>query len=49
MSKVGIVLGLPVLALGSFIGGIHIYKMGQIDQKYTDKAKLKEHQNDVLA
>lgn len=49
MSKVGIVLGLPVLALGSFIGGRHTYKMGQIDQKYTDRATLKEHQNDILA
>lgn len=48
-SKVAIVLGLPVLAISSFISGRHLYKMGQIDQKYTDKAKLAKHNSDVFA
>lgn len=43
------VIGLPLLAISSYISGRHLYKMGQIDQKYTDQAKLKEHQQDVLA
>ena len=38
-------LGMAAL---SFIGCKHIYKMGQIDQKYTDKAKLEQHNKDIL-
>ncbi len=34
--------GLGALALG-YIHNKHIYKMGQIDQKYTDKAKIENH------
>lgn len=48
-SKVAMVIGLPLMAITSFLASRHIYKMGQIDQKYTDKAKLKEHDNDLLA
>lgn len=48
-SKIAMVIGLPLLAISSYISGRHLYKMGQIDQKYTDQAKLKEHQQDVLA
>lgn len=44
---VGTVAALGLAAL-SFIGCKHIYKSGQIDQKYTDKAKIEKHQQDVL-
>ena len=37
-----VVGGLGALALG-YIHNKHIYKMGQIDQKYTDKAKIENH------
>lgn len=42
-------IGLPLMVISSFISGRHLYKMGQIDQKYSDQAKLKEHQNNILA
>lgn len=48
-SKVAMAIGLPLIAVTSFISGRHLYKMGQIDQKYTDKARLEEHQKDILA
>lgn len=48
-SKIAMVIGLPLLAISSYISGRHLYKMGQIDQKYTDRAKLREHQQDILA
>lgn len=44
---VGTVAALGLAAL-SFIGCKHIYKSGQIDQKYTDKAKIEKHQKEVL-
>lgn len=48
-SKVALAIGLPLMAISSFISGRHLYKMGQIDQKYTDKAKVEKHQKDILA
>ena len=48
-SKVAMAIGLPLMVISSFISGRHLYKMGQIDQKYSDQAKLKEHQNNILA
>ena len=35
------------MAALSFIGCKHIYKSGQIDQKYTDKAKIEKHQKQI--
>ncbi len=41
---------LPAILLLNYIAGKHIYKMGQIDQKYTDKAKLEQNVNkNILA
>lgn len=48
-SKVAMAIGLPLMAISSFISSRYLYKMGQIDQKYTDKAKVEKHQKDVLA
>lgn len=36
------------LAALTYIGHKHIYKAGQIDQKYTDKAKLKAKVNETI-
>ena len=41
-------LGMLALPLLGYISGKHIYKSGQIDQKYTDKAKVRQHQSEVL-
>lgn len=38
-------IGLPAFA---YIRNKWIYKMGQIDQHYTDKAKLEKHSNAIL-
>lgn len=46
--KVATMIALPVLAALSFINGKHLYKMGQIDQRYTDKAKLEKHEKEIL-
>lgn len=43
--KAATLIMLPAIALVNYIFGKHIYKMGQIDQKYTDKAKLEEAAN----
>lgn len=43
---------LPLIALGglaiSYITSKHLYKKGQIDQKYTDKAKVEQRQKETL-
>lgn len=36
-------VALPALMLLNYIGAKHLYKMGQIDQKYTDQAKIEEN------
>lgn len=36
-------IALPALLAVDYIRSKHLYKMGQIDQKYTDQAKLKEN------
>lgn len=41
--KAAAILILPAVAAINFITGKHLYKMGQIDQKYTDRAKLEAH------
>lgn len=42
----------PIVAVGglalSYVTGKYIYKMGQIDQKYTDKATLEKNQKHAL-
>ncbi len=43
-----VVAGLGLAAL-SAVGAKHIYKAGQIDQKYTDMAQMRKHQEEVLA
>ncbi|MBR1424906.1 hypothetical protein IJ579_05030 [bacterium] len=48
MAKVAALVALPVIAGISYIGTKHIYKMGQIDQKYTDKAKLEQHNKEIV-
>lgn len=47
-AKVAIAFALPALAAVGFITQKHIYKMGQIDQKYTDKAALEKHQKEII-
>ena len=45
---IALIAGLGLAAL-SFVGCKQIYKSGQIDQKYTDKAALEKHnQSEVL-
>lgn len=39
-AKVAALVALPALLLVGYIRDKHIYKMGQIDQNYTDKAKI---------
>ena len=46
--KIALAVALPALMAVSFISGKHLYKMGQIDQKYTDKAELRKHQDEVI-
>lgn len=36
-------VALPAVMLVNYIGAKHLYKMGQIDQKYTDQAKIEEN------
>lgn len=42
----------PIVALASlavgYITSNGLYKMGQIDQKYTDKAKIEAHQKQII-
>lgn len=47
-SKAAALIGVPAGLLLNFIIGKHIYKMGQIDQRYTDKAKLEAHTKDQI-
>lgn len=47
-AKVALSLMLPALAVTGFITNKAIYKMGQIDQKYSDKAAIREHQKEIL-
>lgn len=48
-AKVLAAIGLP-LAIGlSYIRDKYLYQAGQIDQKYTDMAKMKEDKEKVLA
>lgn len=42
MGKGGLLIAAVALPLLSYIGGKHIYKAGQIDQKYTDKAQFQK-------
>ena len=44
---IGILMSLGALALG-YVGYKHIYKAGQIDQKYTDKAAIEKHTKSPL-
>lgn len=48
-SKVAMAIGVPLAVLTLAISGNHCFRAGQIDQKYTDKAKIEEHQKDILA
>lgn len=41
-------IALPATMLISYFTYKNIYKSGQIDQKYTDKAKIEKHQKNVL-
>lgn len=43
----GAIAALAISAV-SYISCKHLYKMGQIDQKYSDKAAIEKHQNSVL-
>lgn len=36
-------VALPAMMLVNYIGAKHLYQMGQIDQKYTDQAKIEEN------
>ncbi len=48
MAKVAAIVALPVtLALG-YLENRRIYKSGQIDQKYTDRAKLEKHDKEII-
>lgn len=48
--KAAALIALPAIALVNFITTKHFYKMGQIDQKYTDQAKIEENtKNNILA
>lgn len=48
----GVKIAAPVVlaatALIGYFKNKNIYKAGQIDQKYTDKAKLEKHQEDII-
>ena len=48
MSKVIALVSLPVIATLGYLTKRNIYKAGQIDQKYTDKAKLEAHNKDII-
>lgn len=42
-------LVLSAMLVTGFIAKNHVYKTGQIDQKYTDQAKLEENKKNILA
>jgi hypothetical protein len=44
---IGLLVGLGALAV-SYIGSKHLYRMGQIDQKYSDKATLRNQVENKL-
>ena len=46
--KIALALALPVFTAVSYISGKHLYKMGQIDQRYTDKAQIIKHQKEMF-
>ena len=41
-AKIAALVALPALLLVGYIRDKYIYKMGQIDQKYTDKVQIEE-------
>jgi len=47
-AKTAALVAIPVLAAVGYIRDKHIYKMGQIDQKYTDKAEIESKQKEYL-
>lgn len=48
-AKAAAIIILPAVLAVDYIVRKHSYKMGQIDQKYTDQAKIEEHSKDMLA
>lgn len=49
-AKAFVLIALPALLAVDYIRSKHLYKMGQIDQKYTDQAKIEENtKKNILA
>lgn len=49
-AKAFALIALPALLAVDYIRSKHLYKMGQIDQKYTDQAKIEENtKKNILA
>lgn len=42
------IIALPALLAVDYIRSKHLYKMGQIDQKYTDQAKIEENSKEKI-
>lgn len=48
MAKIAGLVALPVVATLQYIASRHFYNAGQINQKYTDKAKIEKHTKEII-
>ena len=42
------IIALPAVLAVDYIRSKHVYKMGQIDQQYTDQAKIEENTKKIF-